>query len=303
MTSAANTALMESWRLSLHNKSAATITHYTREMDRFAAWLAEHDRPSDSPGDLLTVRRSDVETWIGSMRDRGLAAATIRSRWIPARSFYGWLVEEEELERSPLARVKVEKPTPPPPPTLAADAIGALLKVVLGTGFMERRDNALLRVMLGTGMRVGEVCNLMVGDVDLRTRVILVRRGKGDKARLVRIDATAAAAVDRYVRARARHPRSASPWLWIAARTDHVSVGGLQKIVSRRATEAGIGHVHPHQLRHTFADRWLAAGGTEGDLQRLGGWESADVMRRYGSHRATDRALAAYDNINPMEGL
>ena len=56
-------------------------------------------------------------------------------------------------------------------------------------------------------------------------------------------------------------------------------------------------------LRHAFAHRFLEAGGTEGSLQRLGGWESAEVMRRYGSARADDRALAEYDHADPMEGL
>lgn len=72
---------------------------------------------------------------------------------------------------------------------------------------------------------------------------------------------------------------------------------------NKRATQAGIGHVHPHQRRHTWADRWLRAGGNEGDLQRLGGWESAEIMRRYGAARAVDRALAAYDTVNPMGRL
>jgi integrase len=70
-----------------------------------------------------------------------------------------------------------------------------------------------------------------------------------------------------------------------------------------RAEQAGVGHVHPHQLRHTWAHSYLQAGGNEGDLQRLGGWENADIMRRYGAARAVDRALAAYDNVNPMGEL
>lgn len=74
-------------------------------------------------------------------------------------------------------------------------------------------------------------------------------------------------------------------------------------MLDKRAAIAGIDHVHPHQLRHTWADRWLRAGGNEGDLQRLGGWESAEIMRRYGEARAVDRALAAYDTINPMGQL
>ena len=73
------------------------------------------------------------------------------------------------------------------------------------------------------------------------------------------------------------------------------AVGDPQMLAKATIEMAGIGHVHPHMLRHTFAHRFLEQGGTEGDLQQLGGWESAEVMRRYGSARAVDRALAAYD--------
>lgn len=303
MTSAANEAILESWALSLHDKSPRTRVLYLDEVRRFAKWLAAHDRPKDNPGDLVAMRRNDAEAWIIDLREQGLSGATIRSRWIALRNLYGWLVEEEELQRSPLERVTVPKPSPPPVPTLTPDEITGLLKACEGTHFLDRRDNALIRTMLGTGLRLAEVVDLQLGDLDLPNRVIHVRHGKGDRARLVRVDPSTAQALDRYKRARSRHRCAATPWLWLSNRADRLTRKGVPAILDRRAGIAGIGHIHPHQLRHTFADRWLAAGGTEGDLQRLGGWESADVMRRYGSHRATDRALAAYDNINPMEGL
>lgn len=119
---------------------------------------------------------------------------------------------------------------------------------------------------------------------------------------MVRFDAATAAALDRYKRVRARHAYAGLPWLWIGHR-GRTTRKGVPAMLNKRAAQAGIGHVHPHQLRHTWADRWLRAGGNEGDLQRLGGWESAEIMRRYGAARAVDRALAAYDTVNPMGRL
>jgi integrase/recombinase XerD len=118
----------------------------------------------------------------------------------------------------------------------------------------------------------------------------------------VRFDAATAAALDRYKRVRARHRFAALPWLWIGHR-GRTTRKGVPEMLAKRAALAGIGHVHPHQLRHTWADRWLRSGGNEGDLQRLGGWESSDIMRRYGEARAVDRALNAYDTVNPMGSL
>jgi len=302
MATSVNEALLDSWQLSLHGKAPRTVRLYLDEARRFAGWLAEHGRPAANPGDLLAVDRRDAEAWLTSLKAAGRAQATMRNRWVALRNLYGWAVAEEEIAASPLARVVVAKGNPPAPDVLSDDELGLLLKACAGPDFYARRDLALVRLMLATGMRVSEVCDLTIGDLDLVRRIVSVRHGKGDKARLVRYDAATAAALDRYKRVRARHLHAASPWLWIGHR-GRVTRKGVPRMLDKRAAIAGIDHVHPHQLRHTWADRWLRAGGNEGDLQRLGGWESAEIMRRYGEARAVDRALAAYDTINPMGQL
>jgi site-specific recombinase XerD len=302
MAETANDALLASWRLSLHDKQPRTIRLYIDEAARFASWLAANGQPAGAPGDLLMVDRQDVETWIGTMQAAGLAKSTIRSRWIALRNFYGWLVDEDELDESPLAKVKVPRPDPPPPDVLTAEELRALLKACEGRAFEDRRDAALVRFMVATGLRVSETCALHLSDIDYANRLATVRSGKGDKARLVRFDPSTAAALDRYRRARARHRLASRPELWIGFRGP-LTRKGVPAILDKRAAMAGIDHVHAHQLRHTWAHRWLAAGGTEGDLQRLGGWANSDVMRRYGAAQATDRALAAYDTIRPMGEL
>jgi site-specific recombinase XerD len=299
----ANDALLASWRLSLHDKSPRTIDLYLREVHRFAIWLAASGRPEECPGDLLLVGRRDVETWIRELQGAGRAKATIRSRWIALRSFYGWLSDEDELDRSPLAKVRVPKPDPPPPDVLGPDLLAALLKACEGRGFEDRRDAALIRFMLATGLRVSETCALELGDIDLTLRLATVRSGKGDKARVVRFDPGTAKYLDRYLRVRARHPRYARRRdLWIGFRGP-LTRKGVPAILDKRTAMAGIGHIHAHQLRHTWSHRWLANGGAEQDLMRLGGWSSHEIMARYGSAQAVDRALAAYDSIDPMGEL
>ncbi len=297
-----NAALVESWHLSLHDKAPRTVKHYLDETWRFVNWLTENGRPASAPGDLLAVDRRDVEAWLTAQRVAGLSQATARNRWVALRNLYGWALAEEEIERNPLERVVVAKANTPAPNVLRDDDLKLLLKACEGTDFYARRDMALIRTLLSTGLRVSELCDLGIGDLDLPNRVVAVRHGKGDKARLSRFDASTAAALDRYKRVRARHRFAGLPWLWIGYR-GRTTRKGVPAMLDKRSEQAGIGHVHPHQLRHTWADRWLSAGGNEGDLQRLGGWESTQVMRRYGEARAVDRALGAYDNINPMGTL
>ncbi|MDP9418984.1 MAG: tyrosine-type recombinase/integrase [Actinomycetota bacterium] len=298
----ANEALLDSWSLALHRKRPRTVEHYLVELRRFASWLKDHDRPEEAPGDLLGVGKSDVEHWLADLRRQGRAGNTIRNRWVALRSFYGWLAEEGEVESNPVARVVVERPDTPSPLVLTDDELRALLGACRGQAFEDRRDLALLRLLAATGLRASEVVGLKLDDVDLRTRTARVE-GKGGRYRIVRFDPETAAALDRYRRARARHRLAGRPELWVGHRGP-LTRKGLPSILNKRARQAGIErHLHPHLLRHTFADRYLAQGGQEGDLQRLGGWSDAAVMRRYGASRATDRALAAYDQVSPLGDL
>lgn len=302
----ANEELLASWRISLlgdrRPKSPRTVTHYLDEARRFARWLEANDRPQPNPGDLLGVSKRDVEAWIVAHRANGTAENTVRNRWVALRNLYRWAHDEREVEVNPVAEVVVSKPNPPAPETLTEDELRKLLKACEGTTFYDRRDMALIRLLLATGLRVSECVDLIAADVDLLNRIVRVHHGKGDKARMVRFDAGTAAALDRYKRARARHHYAGLPWLWIGFR-GRTTRKGVPTSLAARAEKAGIRHVHPHMLRHTWADRWLSAGGSEGDLQKLGGWESPEIMRRYGEARAIDRALNAYDNIKPMGDL
>jgi integrase len=79
------------------------------------------------------------------------------------------------------------------------------------------------------------------------------------------------------LRVRAGHPHAALPNLWIG-RNGAMTPSGVFQVVSERGASVGLPGLHPHQLRHSFAASWLAAGGTEGDLMRLAGWKSRSMV-------------------------
>lgn len=284
-----NETLLTSFELALHDKAASTRALYLDVVRRFAQALPEGVS-------LLAVRRQDAEGYFAQLRDEGRAPTTIRSRWIALRNFYGWLAEEEEIAENPMARVKVAKPEPGSTPMPEPEALTKLFKSLAGKGFLERRDLAMIRLAAATGLRVGELCALKVVDVDLRNRIATVHHGKGDKYRLVAFDGGTGAVLDRYLRARSRERLAHLPALWLS-RFGAFGVKGTQAMLARRCVDAAIPHVHWHQLRHLFAHQFLARGGQEGDLARLGGWSDPGVMRRYGNVAATDRALANYRDM------
>jgi site-specific recombinase XerD len=279
-----------SWQLSLHGKAPSTRQLYAEVIARFAKWL-----PAGTA--LVDVTRRDVQRYFTAMRATGRAPATLRSHWIVLRSFYGWAADEEEVDENPMLGVKVERGNPPPPKFPNDEDLALLLKACSGRGIWERRDTAMIRLAAATGMRISELLALEIRDVDLSQRVVQIRHGKGDKARFSRFDPATGAAVDRYIRARSRQKIAATTPVLFISRFGPFSKQAAQAMLGRRCVQAGIPHINWHAFRHRFAHQWLAKGGQEGDLAKLGGWSDPTVMRRYGSALATERALDAYDEL------
>jgi site-specific recombinase XerD len=286
-------SLLDSWELALkgERKSAHTIRVYTTGVRLYLTWCQD-------TGISAELSKLTVQAFTAELLDEGAEAATAVARLQALRRFSAWLTEEGELDADPLLGIRRPKLDRKVTQALADDEIKLLLKACSGKDLVDKRDEAIVRLMCESGLRAGEVVGLHTADVDLKRGEITIRRGKGGKGRMVGVSAQTSAAIDRYLRARRTHRLADTGPMWVGGGGKTFGYHGLAKSLGKRAELAGLKNFHLHLLRHTAATRWLRRGGSEGGLMSICGWSSREMLDRYTSSSASERAVAEGRGLN-----
>lgn len=287
--------LLDSWVLQLTTarKSPHTIASYRDGVIAFLRWCEE----TQTRASLTSLTKPTLQAFTTHLLQSGRSAATAYSRHVSMQRFSAFLLEDGELATDELRNVTPPKLDEQVIDPLSDDEIKALLKACAGAEFTDRRDEAILRFMVETAARAREVVGMRLSTTNILEGTTVLH-GKGGKERLVPYGPFTARALDRYKRARRTHKLAATDTLWLGHAGRTLGYHGLYYTLGQRAEAAGIVGFHPHRLRHTGADRWLAAGGTEGGLMTVAGWDSQAMLRRYTKRRSAIRALEESRRLN-----
>lgn len=305
---------LESWELALEsaNKSPKTIRSYTDVARKFIAYLADNSLPCDAE----RVAAEHVRAFIVREIHR-TSPATADVAWRNLHVFFGWLCADDIGERTtPSPVLRADRPHVPRKVKeyVTEDEQRRMLATARSNSFEDRRDRALLTILYDSGPRASGIMNVRytprdpgTHDVDLKGRRLRITLKGGDELWLP-LGATAAQALDRYVRARSAHSRAqTSPWLWLGIQgrnTAHMSPEGLRDMLTRRAGQAGIRRrIRPHDYRGTAAHELLRSGAGKEAVQRILGWKTGDMVEHYTDALADERAREAHAKHSPADRL
>jgi site-specific recombinase XerD len=258
--------------------------------------LTNHCAKEGTSCEVTEVTPSDIRSYLGHVLEIN-SPATTKQRHNSLRQFWSWVVEEGLRDDNPMDGIRPPKVVEKPIELITEGQFKALLANCNDGEFNGRRDCAILQVFWDTGARLEEVTNLETHDVFLFEKAIKIREGKGGKSREARFTDPTQYALSRYDMLRKKHRDTDLDDLWLGKRGP-LGRRGISQMITRRSNTLGF-HTHPHAFRHSFADRWLSRGGSEGDLMRLMGWSkgSRGMLDRYGAMGQDRRALDAYERI------
>jgi integrase/recombinase XerC len=272
--------------------SPRTRSAYQRDLALFAGELERL-----GVTDPAKINEHQVRGLIARLHRQGLGSRSLQRVLSAIRSYYRWLMKEGLAEHNPATAVKAPKTQKKLPSTLDADAVTRLLDIQDETP-LAIRDKAILELFYSSGLRLSELASLQWNQVDAASGLITVT-GKGNKTRVVPVGSYAAAALDKWRKARGNFAGFEEPHVFVSNRGTPISNRTIQARVRYWARRQGLPQqVYPHLLRHSFASHLLESSGDLRAVQELLGHADISTTQVY-THLDFQHLARVYDKAHP----
>ncbi|HAW5988313.1 TPA: tyrosine recombinase XerC [Escherichia coli] len=271
--------------------SPITLLNYQRQLEAIINFASENGLQSWQQCDAAMVRNFAVRS-----RRKGLGAASLALRLSALRSFFDWLVSQNELKANPAKGVSAPKAPRHLPKNIDVDDMNRLLDIDINDP-LAVRDRAMLEVMYGAGLRLSELVGLDIKHLGLESGEVWVM-GKGSKERRLPIGRNAVAWIEHWLDLRDLFG-SEDDALFLSKLGKRISARNVQKRFAEWGIKQGLNnHVHPHKLRHSFATHMLESSGDLRGVQELLGHANLSTTQIY-THLDFQHLASVYDAAHP----
>lgn len=274
--------------------SKNTLSAYRTDLMALARWVAKQGRP------IMAAQRSDVLGFIAERVEGGARPRSSARQLSSYRRFFRWLVRERGTGEDPTAQISMPKIGRPLPKSLSEDEVESLLGAPNTDEALGHRDRTMLEVLYATGLRVTELVNLRLGQVNLNQGVVRVT-GKGGRERLIPLGEESLEWLQQFIAG----PREEillerqSDFVFPTRRGDRMTRQAFWHIIKRYTERAGIGQaLSPHTLRHAFATHLLNHGADLRVVQMLLGHSDLSTTQIY-THVARERLRELHARHHP----
>jgi integrase/recombinase XerC len=273
--------------------SALTKRAYGRDLDRFGRHVEELGIEH-----WADVQRSHVRDYLALRHRDGLSSRSLHRELAAVRSFFAFLARRGVVTGNPARSVRAPKLTRGLPRTLDADQLSGLLAASPHDD-LEVRDKAMWELLYSSGLRLSELTNLDLADLDLASGWVSVREGKGRKSRYVPVGRCAIDALGSWLQFRAQFAEAGEPAVFVSRTGSRISRRSVQVRLARWRVSKGFDrHIHPHMLRHSFASHLLESGSDLRAVQEMLGHANLSTTQVY-THLDFQHLAAVYDKAHP----
>lgn len=269
--------------------SENTISSYKRDLNKTNTYIKK---------DFAKLNKKDIQNYIQKISKSKNASSVSRSI-STLKSFYKFLELNKYTNKTPLTTITNPKTVKKLPKILSEEEIEKLLDINLKTDF-DYRNKAMLELMYSSGLRVSELINLNVNDIDLSNASVRIF-GKGSKERIIPLNDYAIDALNNYIltHRRSLFKHGESNYLFLNNHGNKMTRQGFFKILEKIAKEKGIkSELSPHTLRHSFATHLLKHGADLRSIQELLGHSDISTTQIY-THITSERLQKNYEEFHP----
>jgi site-specific recombinase XerD len=286
-----STPIFQAFEKSLKSRpegiSPYTVRGYLRDLNKFAAWF---ESTNGEPMRLRDVTPIDVRDYKAHLQTvKKYKPSTINRRLAALRSYFSWAIDEGLLAEDPVRVRNVEEPQTAPR-SIHEREYHRLLRAAQKDG--SKRDVAIIQILRHSGLRVGELCALELGDVQMSERKgkVIVQSGKGQRYREVPLNLDARRALEEYLSEERLNVDDGH--IFIGQRGNALTESAVQDVVRKYGELAKLDGVTPHVLRHTFAKSLIDKGVDLVSVKHLMGHKRLDSTARYTKPSKRDLEIA-----------